>query len=230
MCGLNSLVSQTIERIKHMIDVEQAYQPGDQLPGEISFSEQLGISRSTLREALAALENQHYIEIIKGKGSFVIDRSSALDQDDILGLARTNVPLKDLLEVRYLMEPLIASLAARNATAQNIAELEKTAAAVEAAIQSNENRESAEIAFHSAIAKATQNNFLCLLIPIISTAVIETVAAALGDQRIADSTLFDHRNIVNFIKQQQPEAAEAAMRVHLANAIAMLDPESEKEL
>ena len=98
--------------------------PGDKLPNEFELAAKLGVGRSTVREAIKALVSRNVVEIRRGAGTFVSDRSGV--SEDPLGLqflGDTARVATDLLELRFMMEPRLASLAAGNSTPEQIAEM-----------------------------------------------------------------------------------------------------------
>ena len=114
------LPHQVADSLYKMIADTQEFRPGDKLPGENILSDRLGVSRSTLREAIKVLCSQGVLEVYRGKGTFVSESmesfiSFGLDE---LDLNRSRV--KDLFEARLLFEPQLAAMACQRATDEEL--------------------------------------------------------------------------------------------------------------
>lgn len=119
----------TSEKIIKLI-VDENLKIGDKLPNEYELADKLGVGRSTIREAIKALVSRNILEIKRGSGTFI----KCGVADDPLGLMFVKDKLKlavDLLEIRFMIEPKIASLAAINATKEDIEEMSKLCDEVE---------------------------------------------------------------------------------------------------
>ena len=101
------LADQTADRLLHMIGNDPAYGPGARLPNEPRLCTLFGVSRTTLREAIRSLAAQGYVEVRRGSGTFVLDRTMVPD----IGLQRLEslrTRLRDLFEIRMMIEPQAA--------------------------------------------------------------------------------------------------------------------------
>ena len=158
------LTDQTAERLLHMIGSDPAYRPGAKLPNEPRLCELFGVSRTTLREAVRSLAAQGYVEVRRGSGTFVLDRASAPD----IGLQRLEslrTRLRDLFEIRMMIEPQAARLACLRGTDEELREIAHRAQCVARAIREGENFTQPEEAFHQAFVAATHNPFMEQLLP-----------------------------------------------------------------
>ena len=110
------LPHQVADSLYKMIADTQEFRPGDKLPGENILSDRLGVSRSTLREAIKVLCSQGVLEVYRGKGTFVSESMESFINFglDELDLNRSRV--KDLFEARLLFEPQLAAMACQRAT------------------------------------------------------------------------------------------------------------------
>ena len=115
-----SLSQQTADKIYEMITKEHLYQPGEQLPNELILSEQLGISRTTLRDAVRMLTLQGVLEVRRGKGTFVSTEDAVLGNYGLDNFDRIRIKLKDLFELRLIFEPQVVALACRRGTDEEI--------------------------------------------------------------------------------------------------------------
>ena len=115
------LAEQVEEQIYHYI-LDTPLNPGSKLPNEFELGEKFGVGRSTIREAVKLLSSRGIVEVRRGSGTYVL--TTALGMGDPLGLSsvqdKTALAL-DLVNVRLLLEPGIAEMAANNATDEGIA-------------------------------------------------------------------------------------------------------------
>ena len=147
------------EEIRSMITVEKRFLPGDKLPNENELAQELGISRTTLREAIRVLVTNGLVEIRRGKGTFVA--MNITKANEMWGtLASAKMKAKDLYEMRLIFGPEAAYLAAIRATLRERKQILSLGKQVESKILSQQDRTNEERAFHKAIAKATHNEFM----------------------------------------------------------------------
>ena len=221
----NKMLSQNVaDNILSMITIEKRFSAGDKLPNEIELSEKLNVSRSTLREAIRILVALDILEIQRGKGTYVT-QNAFNQQQDIEQLANVRVKAKDLYEMRLIFEPEAAYLAAIRATDAEIKRIIEYGKKVEFEILNKQDRTNDEQAFHKAIAQATHNEFMNKLMPILFQAISKGVVLSLKSDKAIQSTLSDHRNIMEFLEQRNAEGARNAMKIHIMHAIKELDIE-----
>lgn len=188
--------------------------PGDKLPNELILSELMGVGRSSIREAMKLLASRNVVEIRQGSGTYVSKKQGI--PDDPLGLTFITDKEKlihDLIEVRFLLEPSIAGLAARNATSDDILKIESLCDEIEHLILAKKNHVQKDIEFHKAIAMSSNNVVVPRIIPIINTSIELFITAT--DSSLRDETIESHRDITNAIKQGDVLAAQDAMYLHL---------------
>lgn len=211
------MLSETIaDEILSMITVEKRFQEGDKLPNENQLSRELHVSRTTLREAVRVLVTNGVLEIRRGKGTFVRrqEETSVLDE-----LTFVKVDIKDLFEMRLIFEPENAYYAAKRATDQELARIFEYGKKVEEKLLRREDRTEEEQAFHMAIAKATHNEFMNKLFPIILQAINKGVILLQKNDKLSQMNLNDHRMIMDFLRQRNAEGARSAMKIHLIHAV-----------
>jgi len=193
---------------------------GDQLPSERELSELFGVSRTAVRDAVNALREKGLVEVRPGKGTFianVADRSSNAVRDS-LGLmvgTRLGQGLADLIQVRSILEPEIAAIAAACANEEDLETLQSALDIMESGLDNADVFIEADLEFHLALAKATQNP----LIPIL----IDPIIDLLRDQRRRMSMVeggsergqFHHRQIFAAMLRRDPVAARKAMTAHM---------------
>lgn len=214
-----SLSKQTTQRIFDRIVVEKAMAPGEKLPNELELSRQLGVSRTTLRDALRALITQGVLEVRRGKGTFVSGRVGEIDDFGFGALDDVKARLRDLFELRRIFEPQIARLACRRANDGELAEILARGTAVENCIRAGEDRTEADRAFHAAIVRATHNEFMMRLMPIISQAVGTAVVAGEHAEQLSEDTMRDHALLMDFLRKRDESGAEHAMAIHMHHSI-----------
>lgn len=212
------LADNIAQRIMYMIETENRFSVGDKLPNENDLAQELGVSRSTLREAVKILTTSGILEIKRGKGTFVTSNTiiSSSNFGDIAS------GLDDLFEMRLMFEPDCAYLAAERATDEEIEIICRYGEAVEKKILSGEDRTAEEQKFHESIANATHNAFVKQFMPIIFNAIKKGVVVLTQDQDVSEDNLKDDRLIMEFLKKRNPEGARTAMRLHIIHAMERL--------
>ena len=219
------LTDQTADRLLHMIDSNPAYPPGAKLPNEPRLCQLFGVSRTTLREAVRSLAAQGYVEVRRGSGTFVLDRSPAPD----IGLQRLEclrTRLRDLFEIRMMLEPQAARLACLRGTDEELQEIARRAECVAQAIREGKNFSQPEETFHQAFVAATHNPFMEQLLPIIHNALHEAWAALDVESLLAQPTLQDNELLMGFLRQRDEEGVQYAMAAHIRHTINLLDQAS----
>ena len=192
------------------------YQAGAKLPSEHELASQFSVGRGTIREAIKALAIVGFLRAERGKGTFVADRSEFLIGPISLGF-ESSADLDSLIETRKLMEIHIARLAARRASRKAIVEVESHVAAMEKAarVGNMEEHAKSDVAFHLAIADASQNVLLSQFITLIRNLMKQWVSASLRVPGVAEEALAQHREIVEAIRSKNEERAAEAMARHL---------------
>ena len=215
----NKMLSQSVaDNILSMITIEKRFSAGDKLPNEIELSEELNVSRTTLREAIRILVAYDILEIQRGKGTYVT--KTAFDQKDILSqLKEVKVNAKDLYEMRLIFEPEAAYFAAIRGTDAEIKRILELGKRIEQQILKHEDRTDDEHSFHKAIAQATHNEFMNKLMPILYQAISKGVVLSNSSDKATSDTLHDHRMIMEFLEQRNAEGARNAMKIHIMHAI-----------
>ena len=210
----------TAHALQKQID-RGVYEPGDKLPNENELSEQLGISRTTLREAIRILVADGRLDVRRGSGTFV---SNPLNQTAQTGISASDmkVTLRDLYEARLIFEPQAAALACRRASSEEIKEILRLGENVQRLIKKDpagKERIASETAFHSAIIRASHNEFLANFMPIINETIEKTFALNYNLDVIAEDAYKDHILIMNFLEKRDAEGLKSAVLIHLRHAL-----------
>ena len=214
------LSEQTSDRLYEMIVDEQRYAPGSKLPNENELSRNLQVSRTTLREAISFLVAQGVLEIRRGKGTFVAEElpAAGLDLTSLAGL-RSRVRAKDLFEMRLIFEPATVALACQRGTDEELRQIQKKAERVERIAAEGGDWPLADQELHWAIIKASHNEYMRRLYPIINSAVNEILQLSQNRQHMQDIALNDNRLILEFLLKRDEAGARHAMSIHMKHLI-----------
>ena len=207
----HSLAESVANELATLIIIDKKYNPGDKMPNENELSAAMKVSRTTLREAIRILATRNILEIKRGKGTFVTELENIEDSDGVASLSKVKVNLKDLYEMRILFEPQAAYLAAIRGTEKEINRIIYYGDLTEKMIIEKGETVDADQAFHRSIVKATHNEFMEKLMPILYKAISSSVVYNYTHKDVIE----DHRSIMEFFKNRDPEGAKAAMHLHI---------------
>ncbi len=196
--------------------LEGALRPGDKLPPERELAERFDVSRSAVREAIRSLELKGLVEPRPGEGTLV--RTPSIDSllnplASLLGQKRELV--RELLEVRAMIEPPLAARAARNAGREDIARFEDILERQREKVARQELAVEEDSEFHYTIAQASKNSVILKVVDMMMDILRESRERSLQVAGRPEKSLAGHRRIFNAIKRREPEGAEEAMRQHL---------------
>lgn len=206
------------EEIGRLID-GGTFVPGDRLPAERSLAQSLRVSRSSLREALGALEIAGRIEIRVGAGAYVLAKGDARVKRP---RRRAEIPPFDVLRARRLIEGEAAALAARHATPAQLQAMAKAFDRLAADMRANRAASGADRRFHLAIASASGNSALALVIAQLWDQSDRPLSARIESLFVTGrrrrDNVAEHRAVLDAIAAHDAPGARRAMRRHLANA------------
>ena len=192
--------------------LKENLQPGDKLPNETVLSERLNAGRSSVREAMKLLASRNIVTIRQGSGTYIASSPGMVE--DPLGLIGNKQKLiHDLLEVRFLLEPSIAAMAATRANKKDIKKITTLCDDVEALLKKHADHTQKDIEFHTAIALSSKNVVVPRLIPVINSSIplfVESTSGALHEE-----TIETHREIADAIAEHDALRAQDAMYLHL---------------
>ena len=217
------LSEQTADRLYEMIADEHRYLPGSKLPNENELSEELQVSRTTLREAISFLVAQGVLEIQRGKGPLVAAQlpTAGLDLTSLAGM-RSRGRARDLFEMRLIFEPATAALACQRATDEELEQIRKKAEKVELEARIGGDWPLADQEFHLAIMRASHNEYMRRLYPIINGAVNEILQISHNRQSMQETALADNRMILDFLLRRDEAGARYAMSIHMKHLVHLL--------
>ena len=163
------LYQQIVDQIEALI-LEGKLHPGDQLPSERELAEQFSVSRTAVHEAVKALSEKVLVAIEGGRGTFITQGVSKALRRSLGWIVQSGEgnPLANLVQVRTILEPEIAAIAAEVASEQDLESLERAVNVMDFALTNADVYVEADLEFHLALARATQNRLIPTLIdPIV---------------------------------------------------------------
>ncbi|OQY35340.1 MAG: hypothetical protein B6241_02285 [Spirochaetaceae bacterium 4572_59] len=215
------LSDQVIEALKELIDSE-GFSLGDKFYSENELTKKLDVSRSSIREAVRILEVTGVVTVKHGKGIFIADPMKKELEAFKEWLINNETSIFEHFEVRLMIDPKAAGVAAVKADHEDIMHMEKACRDFEAVY--NEGKTPALIKhdeeFHLAMAKSTKNRTLYYLMKTMTSSLSEGWVTSLHTPGRSEKTIKEHKVIFQAIKNKDPKAAEKAMRDHLDNALA----------
>jgi GntR family transcriptional repressor for pyruvate dehydrogenase complex len=210
------LYEQIVQQVEESIR-KGAMKPGDQLPPERELAQQFGVSRTAVREAVKALREKGHVEAYPGRGTFITDGTSHAIKQSLDRMIRIAQPEGSgfLAEVREILEPEIASLAAVRADAQDIAAMREPIAVMDEARKDSDAFIEGDLDFHLALAEAAANPLILSL--------IDSIVGLLREQRMRiflveggpERGQYHHKRILEAIEHHDPVGAREAMKAHL---------------
>jgi len=210
------LYEQIVQQIEESI-VKGDLKPGDQLPAERELAQRFGVSRTAVREAVKALREKGLVEAYSGRGTFITDGTSqavrqSLDLFVKIGQADGS---HHLAEVRAILEPEIAALAASRIQDSELATMREAVSVMDRSGQDPEAYIEADLDFHLALAEGAANPLILSL--------LDSIVGLLREQRLRifrvpggpDRGQLHHKGILDAVERHDPEKARKAMRAHL---------------
>ncbi|MGB7436111.1 MAG: FadR/GntR family transcriptional regulator [Candidatus Acidiferrum sp.] len=204
-------VAKQIERL-----ILKKLQPGDKLPSERELAESLGVSRSSIRDAIRSLELMGMVEPRQGAGTIVREISSeSLVNPLANALKRKEELIAELLDFRKMLEPQLAARAATRVSRDEVAEMEEILDRQEQKLRSEESAVGEDSEFHYAIALASGNSVVLKVLDTLMDLLRGSRERSLQAEGRGRQSLAGHRRILAAIKRHDSEAAKMAMRRHI---------------
>jgi len=211
------LYEQIVQQIEESI-VKGSLKPGDQLPAERELAQRFGVSRTAVREAVKALREKGLVEAYSGKGTFITDGTTqavrqSLDLMVKIGQAEGQ---HHLAEVRAILEPEIAALAATRIQEPELVTMREAVAIMDRSGQDPDAYIEADLDFHLALAEGAANPLILSL--------LDSVVGLLREQRLRifrvpggpERGQIHHKRILEAVEKHDAEMARQAMRAHLS--------------
>lgn len=195
---------------------------GDKLPSESAIVREHGVSRTVVREAISRLQASGLVETRHGIGTFVLPR----DPRQGLHLKRdTADSVRGIIELRMGLETQAAALAAWRRTEGQLQHMREALDDYQRSLANNDSSVEADMRFHKLIAQATGNTYFTDIICQLGRSVIPRTRLDADERGDADLTqlgqmaVIEHEAILRAIRRQDPDAARAAMLLHLTNSL-----------
>jgi GntR family transcriptional regulator, transcriptional repressor for pyruvate dehydrogenase complex len=199
-------------------------EPGARLPTEQALTSSLGVSRTVVREAVAALRADGLVVTRRGSGAYVADPAAGPFR---IGAARANTlaDVLDVMELRLAVEVEAAALAAERASRRQVAAIRTAWRGIDTALRRGEGAVAEDFGFHRAIAEATGNRQFPRFLEFLGSHVIPRQSVRLTRDTPAERRTYleriqhEHGRIVDGISGEDPIEARRAMREHLTRSL-----------
>jgi GntR family transcriptional repressor for pyruvate dehydrogenase complex len=211
------LYEQIVQQIEELI-LKGELSEGSQLPAERDLAKQFGVSRTAVREAIKALQEKGLVDAFPGRGTFVTNGTSNSMRRSLDRIIKSGDPdgWAYLVEVREILEPEIAALAAIRADDQDLAAMREALEVMDNATRDSDAFIEADLDFHLALAEGAAN-------PIVLS-LIDSIVGLLREQRLRifhtgggpESGQYHHKRILEAIQRHDTQGARAAMQAHLS--------------
>jgi GntR family transcriptional regulator, transcriptional repressor for pyruvate dehydrogenase complex len=203
--------------------VNGTWKPGDRIPPERELCQQLGIARTSLREALKAMELVGMLDSRVGDGTFVCPRSEFLSRPLLWAFTGTDhAELRDIMEARTLIEENLAGLAAERGSEEEIAAIERSVQMMRDCIDRRESILEADLYFHLAIASAAHNEVLRNAVQLLRNLMRQWLYFKLLMPDVPQIVVKRHEAVLAAIRRRDAGAARAAMRQHLDETVRLV--------
>ncbi|MBI1727500.1 MAG: FadR family transcriptional regulator [Candidatus Rokubacteria bacterium] len=197
---------------------------GDRLPPERDLAERFRVSRTSVREALRSLQSRGLIDIRAGEGAFVRDVSvEALIEPLALVILPYREAVGELFEARRLLEPAIAALAARRATRDELADMERILAEQAREVAHGRTGMAQDSALHAAIAAAAHNRAIVRIVNALVDLLAQSREESLHNPGRPRRSHQDHRRILGAIRRRDEAGARREMLDHLTAVAKLVD-------
>jgi GntR family transcriptional regulator, transcriptional repressor for pyruvate dehydrogenase complex len=210
------LYEQIVQQIEESI-VKGNLKPGDQLPAERELAQRFGVSRTAVREAVKALREKGLVEAYSGRGTFITDGTTQAVRQSLDLMVKIGQPegSTHLAEVRTILEPEIAALAAARIQEPELTTMREAVAVMDRAQQDPDAFIEADLDFHLALAEGANNPLILSL--------LDSIVGLLREQRLRIFNVpggpargqIHHRKILEAVERHDVEKAREAMRAHL---------------
>lgn len=205
-----------VQQIEESI-LKGALKEGDQLPAERELAQLFGVSRTAVREAVKTLREKGLLEAYPGRGTFITNGTSQAIRQSLDLMIKIGQPegSMHLAEVRAILEPEIAALAATRIEEQHLVMMRDAIEVMESALKDPDAYIEADLDFHLALAEAAANPLILSL--------LDSIVGLLREQRLRifyvdggpERGQFHHKRILEAVEKRDAENARTAMKAHL---------------
>jgi GntR family transcriptional repressor for pyruvate dehydrogenase complex len=215
------LVDRAMLQLQGLI-ASKAFRPGDRLPSERELGERLSVSRTVVREAMRGLSTKGLVEVRDGSGAYVRAPSTRL-VSELLGICLSHIETGDvtsrhILEMRRILEIEMVGLAAARREPGDLAELRRLLNEMSQPDLSSDDWAKADVDFHRAIALASKNPLLPIVLRSIAEVLTQARRLAARLPETPRKALFHHRRIYKELERGSFAGARKAMTAHLREA------------
>lgn len=220
------LYEQIVQQVEDSITQGQL-KPGDQLPAERDLAQRFGVSRTAVREAVKTLREKGLVEAYSGRGTFVTNGTSQAIRQSLDLMIRINKQegSANLAELRLVLEPEIAGLAASRIEDQLLTTMREAVAVMERNLHDPDAYVEADLDFHLALAEAAGNPLILSLLDSIVGLLREQRSRIFDVDGGPERGQFHHKRILAAIEKHDPDAARETMRAHLQQVLADSSPD-----
>jgi GntR family transcriptional repressor for pyruvate dehydrogenase complex len=206
-----------VDQIRELIAAGRI-KPGDRLPPERELAELFKASRNSVRDAIRVLEQMGLIESRQGDGTYVRSVSAEdLAEPLALMLLQSRTQMRELWEVRRVLEPALAEFAAERITDEELEELEAILEAQARKVEAGYIALEEDTAFHNGIAEAARNTVMLRALGTLVDLLRQSRGRPLQQRDRPAYSLAGHRRILAALRRRDPVAARTEMLRHLAD-------------
>ncbi len=219
-----SLSDQVTDQLKELI-ARGALKPGERLPSERELAERFGVSRTVVREAVRSLTAKGLLEVTAGSGMVVRKPTASSIAEHFNLLLRLNSdgdPLEHIFDIRHVLEVEIAGRAAEQATESDIKQMEQYLQMMAENGHDLEQAATADVEFHTALARATQNPMFGILLSSISEIMLEVRRLGFTLTGAPEQIFEEHARILDRVKAGDAVGARQTMSDHLKSGQALV--------
>ena len=222
----NKVYEEVARQLERMI--LKKLHPGDKLPSERELAETLGVSRSSIRDAIRSLELIGLVEPRQGSGTVVREISADTVMNPLTSVLRHKVELvTELIDFRKMLEPPLAARAAIHATSEELEEMDEILRRQETKFRGRQLAIEEDSEFHYAIAMASGNTVVLKMLDVLMDLLRDTRERSLQTEGRPQKSLAGHKKVLLAIKKRDAEGAKAAMRRHIEDIEEIVLNESE---
>ncbi len=220
----NRISSNIVDQIRKAI-LSGDLKPGDRLPSEKELSQQFGVSKASLREAIRALEALGLLEVRQGMagGAFVIEVDLETARSNLFNyIFFQNPSIQEFTELRSFIEPAAAEIAARKAMPKDIQELEQNLKRTRKKLDAGPFYYDLDTQFHHRIASITGNRLVCFVIDSLKNAIVNIKLELELDRAFSVKVFEAHERIVEALRNRDPETSRIEMLRHIREVDEMM--------